>query len=82
MRGNLSNTTKLFQNEMKLANWWSYYVFMTRNFTLSYISKCIGFQYFLFTKIIRHELSDSRNIQGFALIDELSCSSLKSFHRG
>ena len=41
---------------------------MTQNFTLWFCPKCIGFQYFHFSKTIRYELRDSRNIQGFALI--------------
>ena len=36
-----------------------------------------GFQYFLFTKTNRYKIRDSRNIQGFALIYEQSCSNLK-----
>ena len=74
MRDELSRKTKLFQNELRLANQISRINFVRLNISnFDIVQIVIGFQCFLFRKSIEYELSDSLNFQGFALIYEQSC---------
>ena len=67
MRDKLSRTTKLFQNELRLANQISRINFVRLDIShFDIVQKFIGFQCFLFRKNFEYKLSDSLNIQGFA----------------
>ena len=72
MRGELSRTTKLFQNELRLANQIVVLISYDSSFHTLILSKMYRFSIFSFRKIIGYELTDSQKIQGVALIYEQS----------
>ena len=67
MCGELSPTTKSSQIELRL-DVLTFRVKCDSTFHTLVFPNFRDFQYFIFPKIIRYELRDSRNIQGFALI--------------
>ena len=74
MRCNLSRTTKSFQIELRLANQIGRINNVRLNIShFDIVQSFLDFDHFLFSKTIRYELWDSRNIQVFALIYEQSC---------